>query len=303
MAASSDPDEILRSTKEKVNFQRVARLLISGGTTLLREIFDQLCPPSNLPTTLRNPATEKALRSAKLTKPQWDCLYLSPGVYGKSVDFDVTLLFRLLRTICNLFPPTTGWNDLPASTDHSLAADLVRIKFYRNSVYGHVSQNMEITDDEFLRLWPDISEALLRIAGQISPAKKTAWKEAIDNFSNDPLTAEDERNVQELLRWYRNDVEVKESIEFSAKQMQEGIECLRTSFREKAQDIKDQFGEELKTTRHDVKQLANAFREESQVTKDRLGKMQQSIDMLSSSASTSQASGGQFKITGLLFTK
>ena len=268
MAASSDPDEILRSTKEKVNFQRVARLLISGGTTLLREIFDQLCPPSNLPTTLKNPATEKALRSAKLTKPQWDCLYPSTGVYGKSVDFDVTLLFRLLRTICNLFPPSTGWNDLPASTDHSLAADLVRIKFYRNSVYGHVSQCMEITDDRFLRLWQDISEALLRIAGQISPTKKTAWKEAIDNFLKDPFTAEDERNVKELLMWYRNDVEVKKSIETSAQEVRQGMERLGRSVGEKTQDIKDQLGEEVKIASRDIESL---IREEAQDIKDQLG--------------------------------
>ena len=200
MAAPPDPDESLRSTKGRANFQRVARLLISGGTTLLREIFDWTCPPSNLPTTLKNPATEKQLRSAKLTKPQWDCLYPSPGVYGKSADFDVTLLFRLLKIISGLTPPTTGWDALPASTDHSLAADLARIKHYRNTVYAHGNQNMEITNDKFPQLWEDIAEALLRIAGQISPTKKTAWQGAIDNLLKGPLTAEDERNVQELLR-------------------------------------------------------------------------------------------------------
>jgi len=166
MAAAPDPYEVLISTREKANFQRLARLLISGGTSSMREIFDKRCPPSNLPSTLKNPAIEKHLKAAKLTKPQWDCLYPSPGVYGKSTDFDVTLLFRLLRTICNLTPPTTGWDALPTSTDHSLVADLVRIKYYRNSVYGHVNQNMEITDDDFPRLWKDISEALLRIAWQ-----------------------------------------------------------------------------------------------------------------------------------------
>jgi len=140
MATTPDPDEVLRSTRGKENFQRISRLLISGGTALLREIFDLICPPSNLPTTLKHPATEKQLISAKLTKPQRDCLYPSPRVYGKSADFDVTLLFRLLRTICNLVPSATGWDALPTSTDNSLAADLVRIKYYRNTLYGHVNQ-------------------------------------------------------------------------------------------------------------------------------------------------------------------
>ena len=52
MAAAPDPEEILPSTSGKENFQRITRLLISGGTSLLREIFDSICPPSNLPTIL-----------------------------------------------------------------------------------------------------------------------------------------------------------------------------------------------------------------------------------------------------------
>ena len=136
-----------------------------------------------------------------------------PGVYGNSADFDVTLLFRLLRTITSLTPPPTGWDKLPASTDHSLPADLARIKYYRNEVYGHVNQTMEIPDDQFLILWQEISDALVRIAAQISLEKKTVWQKAIDDFRKDPLTADDDRNVQELERWYKNDVDVKKSMD------------------------------------------------------------------------------------------
>ena len=212
MAAAPDPEEILRSTSGKENFQRITRLLISGGTSLLREIFDSIHPPSSLPTILSNPVTKKQLKAAKLTMPQWHCLCPSPGVYGKSADFDVTLLVRLLRTICNLTPPSTGWDALPLSADHSLTADIARIKYYRNSVYGHVNQGMEIRDSEFKTLWQEISEALVRIAGQISSTRKTAWQEAIAKYLTDPLTAEDERNVQELDAWYKSDVDVKQSL-------------------------------------------------------------------------------------------
>ena len=260
MATTPDPDEVLRSTRGKENFQRISRLLISGGTTLLREIFDQILPPSNLPTVLKNPATRIRLQAVKLTKPQWDCLYPSPGVYGKSTEFDVTLLFKLLMTICNLIPPATGWCALPTSTDHSLAADVVRIKCYRHSVFGHVNQ--EITDDQFALLCQDISEVLVRIAGQISPTKKSQWKVAIFNFLRNPLAAEDERNVPELPEWYRNDTKVKESIE------------------------------ELKATIEKLRGLETTVREEAQDIKDQLGEMHQSIDRLSSSAGASQATGG-----------
>ena len=121
MADAPDPDDILRSTLSgKENFQRVTRLLISGGTSLLREIFDSICLPRGLPTTLSTPATRRKLKTTYLSIPQRHCLNPSPGVYGKAEDFDITLLFRLLRSICNLNPPSTGWDAPPVTTDHSL---------------------------------------------------------------------------------------------------------------------------------------------------------------------------------------
>ena len=265
MAAALDPDEVLRSSKGRDNYQRLARLLISGGTVLLREAFDIKCPPSNLSTTLQNPATKKLLKAAKLTKPQRDCLYPSPGMYGKSTDFDITLLFRLLRTICGLAPPVTGWDALPASTDDSLEADLARIKYYRNSIYGHVTENMEISDDEFLVLWREISGALVGVAGQISPAKVKEWQNAIDTFLKDPLTEEDKRHEQELQRWYQNDTEVKECLEkvkSSMKNLEKEAQYLRQEVREEAQDIKDELGGKVESTAQQVQRLGQDIKDE-----------------------------------------
>lgn len=245
----------------------------------MREIFDLIYPPSSLPTILKNPATEKQLRSAKLSKPQWDCLYPSPGAYGRSTDFDVTLLFRLLRTICNLTPPVLGWDALPAPTDCSLPDDLARIKYYRNSIYGHVNQNMEITDGAFPLLWREISGALVRVAGHISRAKKMEWQKAIGKFLADPLTAEDERNIQELLKWYENDTEVKKSVmelknaaqegmerleislqgiqevlEVEASSVTENVKCLGREVRERTRDLREQLATEMKNTTQAVQQ-------------------------------------------------
>ena len=69
MAAALDPDDVLRSSEGRDNYQRLAWLLISGGTVLLREAFDIKCPQSDLSTTLQNLATKKLLKAAKLTKP------------------------------------------------------------------------------------------------------------------------------------------------------------------------------------------------------------------------------------------
>ena len=236
MAVALDPKEVLRSTDEKENFQRLTRLLIGGGASLFREIFDTYCPPSQLPSILNRPTTWTNLRAANIIKPQWECLYPSPGVYGKSTDFDVTLLFRLLRSICGLTPPTTGWDTLPMIADHSQTADLVRIKYYRNSIYGH-KQNMEISNEEFKRLWKEVREALVRLAKSIGPEKETQWIKAINDFLTDPLTGKDNRNVQELERWYTNDMEVKICVQELKLRMDRWEKTFKETIKEALQEI------------------------------------------------------------------
>ena len=206
MASLSEAEEALRSTKQKSNFQRLTRLLMCGGAVLLREVFDSIHSHANLPTTLSDPSVERQLREARLTRPEWNCLYPSPGVYGKSSDFDISLICKLLRTICNLTSPPTGWYSLPNDFDHSLGADLLRIKYYRNEVYAH-SNNLEIPDEDFLDRWGKISEALLRIAAHLCPEKQNNWKDAMEKFLRDPLTPEEERYAEELELWYQKDID------------------------------------------------------------------------------------------------
>ena len=228
MATGTTPsaaDEELRTTNEKANFQRLTRLLMCGGLALLREVFDAIHPPANLPAVLGNPAVKKQLQTLRrnrvLTYPEWECLYNpSSGAYGMSTDFDISLLCKLLREICNLPSPITGWDTLPSSINHSLEADLVRIRIYRNEIYGH-NHSMEITDADFKKLWEKISEALLRIAGGVSSAKRDEWKKSIESFFHDPLSPDAQENVIQLRLWYRKEIETKDKVEELAEEVKQ----------------------------------------------------------------------------------
>ena len=228
MATASSPsaaDEALRTTDEKANFQRLTRLLMRGGLALLREVFDSIHPPSNFPAVLGNPAIKSKLQTLKgkvLTQPEWDCLYnpSGPGTYGKSTDFDISLLCKLLREICSLTPPATGWKDLPNITDHSLGAEVVRIRIYRNKIYGH-NHTMEVTDADFEKLWMEISEALLRLASSISSAKRDGWKNSIEKFFHEPLTPNAKKCVDELQLWFLADMDTKGKLEKLDKKMEQ----------------------------------------------------------------------------------
>ena len=55
MASGTSPsaaEETLRTTVEKANFQRLTWLLMRGGLALLRDVFDTIHRPANLPAVL-----------------------------------------------------------------------------------------------------------------------------------------------------------------------------------------------------------------------------------------------------------
>ena len=112
----------LASSVQKTNGAKLSRLLIDGGTTVLRNIFDRYHPSANLAAGLNaNYVTLTNLYKKKvLHKPQWDLLFPPAGVPPDSKTFDITLLFLLLTNICGLSPPLSGWHKPPPSSDTSL---------------------------------------------------------------------------------------------------------------------------------------------------------------------------------------
>lgn len=129
------------STRENTNYARLCRLLVDVGSQVLREVFDKIRPVGGLDTVLGSTsvsATLQSLRHKNILNPlQWRNLYPAIKSSVSSKNFDITLLMVLLRSICGLTPPATGWNDLPPPTDLTCGADIVRINYYRKTVYAH----------------------------------------------------------------------------------------------------------------------------------------------------------------------
>ena len=129
------------STKQENNYERLCRLLVGVGWQVLRETFDRVRPPGSLYSVLADPQIHAQLKSLRkkivLSTPQWIKLYPIIKSSVSSATFDSTLLVVLLRNICGLVPPATGWSNCPLVTDTTLAADIARIQFYRNTVYTH----------------------------------------------------------------------------------------------------------------------------------------------------------------------
>ena len=199
-AAAPSP---LASSVEKTNGAKLSRLLIDGGTTVLRKIFDGHHPPANLIIDLNAnyPILNNLLSRRVLNGHQWDKLFPPGGVPPDSNTFDITLLFLLLTKICGLTPPPSGWHTKPPSSDTSHEANLARVKFYRNILYGHVTTT-GVDTPTFSALWTEISGVLVSLG--------------LDQAEVDRLKAEkggEQDYIDVLIEWAVREEDIKLQLE------------------------------------------------------------------------------------------
>ena len=210
------------STRETTNYTRLCRLLVGVGSQVLRETFDGIHPPQGLGTVLATtPAHPKlqSLQKKKVLNPlQWDKLYPVIKTSVSSKNFDITLLMVLLRNICNLTPPATGWDNLPLPSDFSCEADVARIKYYRNTVYAHATQ-ASVDDVTFDNHWKNIRDTLVRLGG-------ADYEAAIDDLKGDSLDPNMEEHYIGLLRQWKMD---EDSIKDKLNEVEAKVDELKAS--------------------------------------------------------------------------
>ena len=189
------------TSRETTNYARLCALLVDVGSQVLRETFDRMRPRGRLDTVLGTPPTSDTLKSLlkrKVLNPsQWSILYPAIKSSVSSEKFDITLMMVLLRNICGLTPPAAGWDALPSPTDVNCEDDLARIKYYRNTVYGHAAQ-ASVDDANFNDYWMKIRETLVRLGGPVYVA-------AIDGVKYDCMDPDMEEHYIEMLKQWKMD--------------------------------------------------------------------------------------------------
>ena len=175
----------------KANFNRICQLLIDKGSDALRRALHVKHPASTLATALHSHRkTLQKLRYTVINPLQWRLLYPPTGL-PNSNDFDITLLTILLRNICRLPSPASGWNAKPPATDTSISADILRIKIFRNAVYGHTA-SAQYDDATFEKLWQEISQPLVKLG---------ITQQEIDKLKVAPLSLEEKGYIEKLKKW------------------------------------------------------------------------------------------------------
>ena len=216
----------LASSTEKTNGAKLSRLLIDGGTTFLRNTFDKYHPPASLAADLNANylILDNLLRKRVIRQAQWDQLFPPSGAKPNSNSFDITLLFLLLTNICGLSPPLSGWHTKPPLSDTSFEANLARIKFFRNELYGHASST-GVDTPKFKALWQEISAVLVALG--------------LDQAEMDRLQAErcgEDDYLDVLFQWTDSELDVISQLKVVRLSLSETQQDVKKVLQNKVQD-------------------------------------------------------------------
>ena len=153
------------TTKENENFARLSRAIVDLMTLILREILMLYILPADIE---KNALPFKSTKLKNLRAEQWD-LIQKANTKGYS-DFDITLLYALLRNLCTSVPkPSSKWgrNDLPKNHEVTLGDDIERIRIVKNGLQSHIPTT-KLNDPEFEDYWKILRDVCVRLDSQLT---------------------------------------------------------------------------------------------------------------------------------------
>ncbi|KAK3584518.1 hypothetical protein CHS0354_039251 [Potamilus streckersoni] len=148
-------------TQEQINHARLCNALTTVCASALRNILLTNVPAPH--TAIYQAILANKANLKRLNKDQYQLVFPDPqGLStGKVEEFDISLLYTIIRNGSSVPAPSNGWANPPAdnSKETHLGASVERIRLYRNSISGH-SVDGEIGKQEFEDYWAKIDEVL-----------------------------------------------------------------------------------------------------------------------------------------------
>lgn len=147
---------------KQLNFAHLAIACVDVIKQPLIDILDMYIKPSDLCKKVRQSSDLTSGRHKLNSEQLKKCGFTLPNLPDYS-QFDVTLLYTLIRNLCpRSLPPTNGWGKEPQVTDTQLGDDIERIRQFRNKNVAHVNSG-ELDDTEFEDIWSDLEDVVQRI--------------------------------------------------------------------------------------------------------------------------------------------
>ncbi|XP_062614477.1 uncharacterized protein LOC134276217 isoform X2 [Saccostrea cucullata] len=149
--------------KATENFSRLCQLIMTICSDLFRDILSRFIKPADLRSELDNNRTElEGIMNAQQIKQ----IYLASGsVTLTAKELDISVLYIILRNICNIPEHRAGWGNPPLNGDKGLSACIEKIRIERNLISAH-SVIAAVDDIMFQEHWDELKDAIIEIEKQ-----------------------------------------------------------------------------------------------------------------------------------------
>ena len=194
-------------TQEHLNHARVCNALVTVCADGLRDILSSQIPPGYPDVHQLLLARKPALTTMKqFRQEQLNVLFPDPhGRYTATVDqFDITLLYALIRNVSAVPAPVTGWGKPPIENprDTSLGANVERIRICRNNVSGH-SMDGRLEDQAFEDHW----KCICLIMGDIENILgEKGYKDALEKRKDQVLSPKEATTLKTMFKQLQAEV-------------------------------------------------------------------------------------------------
>lgn len=150
--------------KPAENYLRLC-LIMTICTDILRDVLSRYITPADLRSELdRN---RRRLEKIMNTE-QMELIYPANGNKTLAAKhLDISVMYIILRNICNIPKHKNGWGNPPKTGDNSMAACIERIRIQRNEVPAH-NTNGQIEREEFVNRWTELQESVAEIERQVT---------------------------------------------------------------------------------------------------------------------------------------
>ncbi|XP_062588937.1 E3 ubiquitin-protein ligase DZIP3-like [Saccostrea cucullata] len=242
-----------KSTKETTHAARLSRLLLDPCTDLFRDLLRTFITEVQFPYALPN---HKATLLQITNKDQRNLLYPNTGLFqGTYEEFDLSLLYILLRNISGIPPHQKGWGKHPDLTDRSLSANIDRIREIRNTYCGHAPR-VTLSDVDFQRIWQDMTVIICDLEGGLT-AKCTRYTAAANLIKTDTMDPEQEKRLLDVIDKQHQDFEglkdsttevikIQEKIHQEHQLLQAEQDILKSDLLQKEQEMRSQLHKQEK---------------------------------------------------------
>ena len=142
---------------------------------LFKDVIHYYIPPEEIETELRGTQRyfKPIMEFDRWISLRYDTLFSKHTRWwdqeNPPITKDLSLLYILIRFICNIPPPQTGWGCRPENDDKSLAGCIERIRILGKTILDHLKETKETQET-------DVKDILENLRTNISEIQKMVFK-------------------------------------------------------------------------------------------------------------------------------